>query len=102
MIADLLAFGGIGADPVQPAELAAKRPLLERRVALLATHLAHVEATSPANAGPHRSALALAQGELDWLTVREAEERRYAEYNRSNPPGLMRDVKEAVGMFLGR
>ncbi len=102
MIADLLAFGGIGAHPVQPKELAARRPLLERRRDLLAAHLAHVEATAPADAGPHRTALALAQGELDWLTTRQAEEERYTEYNRSNPPGLMRDVREAVATFFGR
>ena len=52
MISDLLAFGGVGAHPVQPKELAAARPLYECRAALLAAHLAHVEATSPADAGP--------------------------------------------------
>ena len=102
MIADLLAFAGIGAHPVLPEDLAARRPLLERRRDLLAAHLTHVEATAPADAGPHRTALALAQGELDWLTTRQAEEERYAEYNRSRPPGLMRDVREAMAAFFGR
>lgn len=102
MISDLLAFGGIGAHPVQSEELAARRPLLERRRDLLAAHLAHVEATAPADAAPHREALALAQGELDWLTARQAEEVRHIEYRKQNPPGLMRDVKETVATFLGR
>ncbi|MBK6496282.1 MAG: hypothetical protein IPG05_14495 [Gemmatimonadetes bacterium] len=102
MISDLLAFGGVGAHPVQPKELAAARPLYECRAALLAAHLAHVEATSPADAGPHRIAAARAQGELAWLAVREAEERTYAEYTRANPAGLGRDLKEMVASFFGR
>jgi hypothetical protein len=54
MVKELLAWGGIGGQPVQPGELAARRPQVERRVALLEAHLAQVEATAPAHAEPHR------------------------------------------------
>jgi hypothetical protein len=102
MIDDLLAFGGIGAHPTLPSELAARRPLLERRVALLAAHLAHVEASAPADAEPHRWALARAEDELRWLGVREAEEDRYAASRKANPPGLGRDIRETIAILLGR
>lgn len=85
MFADLLAFVGIRAHPVKLEDLAARRPLLERRRDLLAAHLAHVEATAPADVAPHRAALALAQGELDWLTVRRAEEERHLESGKKTP-----------------
>ncbi len=102
MLKELLAFGGIGADPVLPEELAARRPLLERRREILAAHLAHVEATAPQDAAPHREALALANGALDWLTTREAEEARNAERNRTEPPGGLRDIKDTIATFFGR
>lgn len=102
MLDDLLAFGGIGADPVLPRELAARRPLLERRREILAAHLAHVEATAPQDAAPHREALARANGALAWLEAREAEEARYTERNRREPPSGLRDIKDTIATFLGR
>lgn len=102
MLDSLLAFGGIGGHPTLPSELAARRPVLERRVALLRAHLAHVEATSPADAAPHRHALARAEDELRWISVREAEEERLAASRRSDPPGLGRDLRETVALLTGR
>lgn len=102
MIDDLLAFGGIGAHPTLPSELTARRQLVERRVLLLTAHLARVEATAPAEAEPHRRALARAEDELRWLGVRLAEEERLAESRRSDPPGLGRDLRETVAILLGR
>lgn len=102
MIDDLLAFGGIGAHPTLPTELAARRALVERREALLAAHLARVEATAPTAAEPHRRALARARDELRWLAVREAEEGRLAASRRTDPPGLGRDLRETMALLLGR
>jgi hypothetical protein len=102
MIRELLEWGGIGALPVQPEELAGRRAEYQRRRDLLSAHLAHVEATAPAHAAPHRDALAKAEAALAWLTTREAEEKRRAEWSRTNPPGGLRDIKETIDIFLGR
>ncbi len=102
MIRELLEWGGVGALPVQGEELAARRAEYQRRRDLLASHLAHVEATSPADAAPHREALAKAESALAWLTTREAEEERRAEWSRTNPPGGLRDIKETIDTFLGK
>ncbi|HET9133240.1 MAG TPA: hypothetical protein VFN90_02970 [Gemmatimonadales bacterium] len=102
MVKELLAWGGIGGQPVEAGELAARRPQVERRVALLEAHLAHVEATAPADAEPHRRALALARGELAWLDTRQAEEVRHAEWSKANPPGIGREISQLIGYFTGR
>jgi hypothetical protein len=102
MVKELLAWGGIGGQPVEARELAARRPQAERRVALLEAHLARVEASDPAHAEPHHRALALARGELAWLDTRQAEEARHAEWSKANPGGAGRDISQLVGHFTGR
>lgn len=102
MIRELLEFGGIGALPVQGEELAARRAEYQRRRDLLAAHLAHVEATAPEHAAPHRAALATADEALAWLTTREAEEERYTAWRRANPDSAARDIKQTIETFLGR
>ena len=102
MIRELLEFGGIGALPVQGEELAARRAEYQRRRDLLAAHLAHVETTAPDHAAPHRAALTKADEALAWLTTREAEEVRRAEWSETNPPSGLRDIKETIDIFLGR
>lgn len=102
MIRELLEWGGVGALPVQPEELAGRRAEYQRRRDLLAAHLAHVEATAPAHAAPHRDALAKAEAALTWLTTREAEEERYTAWRRANPDSAGRDIKQTIETFFGK
>lgn len=96
MIDALLQLGGVGGAPMLPSELAANRAAVERQRALLTAHLAHVEATAPAAAAPHRAALAACEAELAWLDRRLAEEARWTEWARTNPPTIGRLVRELL------